>query len=183
LGTVRAVQLAQVQNYNTTQYWSYIDWYLPGYNSSYKIIAEVPNVAGLDTLNVTVGSSVKVTANGQGKFEIYLRTATGFDRVGLQGGTIAFSAQLWDYALGRFGFDVEVFDAQYYDQEPVIETRKIIQAINEELFIDDLAIERNRSLTGMFNFVLSEFAAPEWLVKTSLIDVEHRIRSLTQFQN
>ena len=64
-----------------------------------------------------------------------------------------------------------------------IETRKIIQAINEELFIDELQIERNRQLTLMFNFVLSEFAAPEWLVKTSLIDVEHRIRSLTEFQN
>jgi hypothetical protein len=182
-GPVRIVQLTQVQNYDTTQYWGHINWYLPGYNSSTKIIAEVPNVAALNTLNVAVGSSVKVTANSQGKFEIYLRTATGFDRVGLQDGTIEFSAELWDYALGRFGFDVEVFDAQYFDQEPVIETRKIIQAINEELFIDDLLIERNRSLTGMFNFVLSEFAAPEWLVKTSLIDVEHRIRSLTQFQN
>jgi len=182
-GTVRLLQLTQVQNYNTTQYWNYINWYLPGYNSSSKIIAEVPNVAGLSTLEVPVGSSVKVTANSLGKFEIYLRGATGFDRVGLQDGTIEFSAQLWDYALGRFGFDVEVFDAQYYDQEPVIETRKIIQAINEELFIDNLAIERNRQLTLMFNFVLSEFAAPEWLIKTSLIDVEHRIRSLTEFQN
>jgi hypothetical protein len=182
-GPIRVLQLIQVQNYNTAQYWSYVNWYLPGYNNSSKIIAEVPNVAGLDTLNVAVGSSVKVTANSQGKFEIYLRTATGFDRVGLQDGTIEFSAQLWDYAIGRFGFDVEVFDAQYYDQEPVIETRKIIQAINEELFIDELAIERNRSLTGMFNFVLSEFAAPEWLIKTSLIDVEHRIRKLTEFQN
>jgi hypothetical protein len=182
-GTVRLLQLIQVQNYNTTQYWNYINWYLPGYNSSSKIIAEVSNVAGLNTLDVPVGSSVKVIANSQGNFEIYLRGATGFDRVGLQNGTIEFSAQLWDYALGRFGFDVEVFDAQYYDQEPVIETRKIIQAINEELFIDNLAIERNRQLTLMFNFVLSEFAAPEWLIKTSLIDVEHRIRSLTEFQN
>jgi hypothetical protein len=94
-----------------------------------------------------------------------------------------FQQNLWDYALGRFGFDVEVFDAQYFDQEPVIETRKIIQAINEELFVDDLLIERNRSLTLMFDFVLSEFAAPEWLTKTSLIDVEHRIRALLPFQN
>ena len=182
-GIVRVLQLTQVQNYDTTQYWSYVNWYRPGYNSSSKIIAEVPNVAGLDTLNVSVGSSVKVTANSLGKFEIYLRGAAGFERVGLQDGTIEFSAQLWDYQLGRFGFDVEVFDAQYYDQEPVIETRKIIQAINEELFIDELQIERNRQLTLMFNFVLSEFAAPEWLIKTSLIDVEHRIRSLTEFQN
>jgi hypothetical protein len=182
-GVIRQTQLVRVQNYDTRQYWSYINWYRPGYNTSAKIIAEVVNYAALATLTVMVGSSVKVTTNGQGKWEIYLRTLTGWDRVGLQDGTIAFSAELWDYQLGRFGFDVEVFDAQYFDQEPVIETRKIIQAINEELFVDDLLIERNRSLTLMFDFVLSEFAAPEWLTKTSLIDVEHRIRALLPFQN
>ena len=175
--------LSRVQNYRTTDYWSYIDWYRPGYNSSIKPVAEVPTYSSLATISVTTGASVKVTANAQGKFEIYLKTDLGFERVGLEGGTIAISAEIYDYALGRFGFDVEVFDAQYFDQEPVIETRKIIQAINEELFIDDLAIERNRSLTLMFDFILSEFAAPEWLVKTSLIDVDHRIRELLPFQN
>jgi hypothetical protein len=146
-------------------------------------VAEVPTYSSLATISVTTGASVKVTANAQGKFEIYLKTDLGFERVGLEDGTIAISAEIYDYALGRFGFDVEVFDAQYFDQEPVIETRKIIQAINEELFVDDLAIERNRSLTLMFDFILSEFAAPEWLVKTSLIDVDHRIRELLPFQN
>ena len=182
-GVIRSLTLVKVQNYDTRQYWSYINWYLPGYNTSSQIVAEVANYAGLSLLDVPVGSSVKVTANAQGKYEIYLRTATGWDRVGLQDGTIEFSAELWDYTLGRFGFDVEVFDAQYFDQEPVIETRKIIQAINEELFIDELLIERNRQLTLMFNFVLSEFSAPGWLIKTSLIDVEHRIRSLLPYQN
>ena len=175
--------LTSVQGYNTPDYWSYIDWYRVGYNSSTKVIAEVLTYSSLTTLSVAIGSSVKVTANAQGKWEIYLLEDTGWSRVGLQDGTIKFSAELYDYALGRFGFDVEVFDAQYYDQEPVIETRNIIQAINQELFVDDLAIERNRSLVLMFNFVLSEFSAPEWLVKTSLIDVDHRIRELLPFQN
>jgi len=179
----RELVLTRVQNFNTPDYWSYIDWYRPGYNSSSKIITEVSSFSLLGTLNVPAGSSVKVTANAQGKFEIYLRTDLGWERVGLQDGTIAFSSELWDYAIGRFGFDIEVFDAQYYDQEPVIETRKIIQAINEELFIDDLAIERNRALVLMFDYVLSEFSAPEWLVKTSLIDVDHRIRDLVPYQN
>lgn len=179
----RILVLTRVQGYNTTDYWSYINWYLPGYNSSTKVVAEVANYSALATLNVIVGSSVKVNANAQGKWEIYLLTDTGWQRVGLQDGTIEFSAELWDYQIGRFGFDVEVFDAQYFDQEPVIETRKIIQAINEELFIDDLLIERNRAMVLMFNYVLSEFAAPEWLVKTSLIDVDHRIRELIPFQN
>jgi hypothetical protein len=179
----RVLVLSRVQNYNTPDYWSYINWYRPGYNSSVRVVAEVITYSLLNALTVPVGSSVKVTANSQGKWEIYLRTDLGWERVGLQGGTIEFSNQLWDYAAGRFGWDAEVFDAQYFDQEPVIETRKIIQAINEELFIDDLAIERNRALVLMFNFVLSEFSAPEWLVKTSLIDVDHRLRDLVPFQN
>jgi hypothetical protein len=179
----RILVLTGVQGYNTADYWSYINWYRPGYNSSSKVVAEVANIAALDVLNVSVGSSARITANSQGKFEIYLLEDTGWSRVGLEDGTIEFSAELWDYAIGRFGFDIEVFDAQYYDQEPVIETRKIIQAINEELFVDDLVLERNRALTLMFNFVLSEFTAPEWLVKTSLIDVDHRIRDLAPYQN
>ena len=182
LGT-RELVLTGVQGYNTADYWSYINWYRPGYNSSSKVVAEVANIAALDVLNVAIGSSARITANSQGKFEIYLLEDTGWSRVGLEDGTIEFSAELWDYAIGRFGFDIEVFDAQYYDQEPVIETRKIIQAINEELFVDDLVLERNRALTLMFNFVLSEFTAPEWLVKTSLIDVDHRIRDLAPYQN
>ena len=182
LGARRLV-LVQVQLYNTPDYWSYIDWYRPGYNSSTKIVTEVATFSALGTLIVPVGSSVKVTANAQNKWEIYLLEDTGWNRVGLQYGTIEFSAELYDYALGKFGFDVEVFDAQYFDQEPVTETRKIIQAINQELFVDDLAIERNRALVLMFNFVLSEFSAPEWLVKTSLIDVDHTIRELVPFQN
>ena len=179
----RVLTLTRVQGYNTPDYWSYINWYRPGYNSSTKIVAEVPTYSALATITVAIGSSVKVTANAQGKFEIYLFTGIGWERVGLQSGTIEFSAELWDYALGRFGFDVEVFDAQYFDQEPVTETRKIIQAINEELLIDDLALQRNKSLVLMFNFVLSETQAPEWLVKTSLIDVDHKIRQLIPYQN
>jgi len=137
----------------------------------------------LATISVPVGSSVKVISNARGKFEIYLKTNIEWDRVALQDGTIEISAEIYDYALGRFGFDVEVFDSQYFDEEPVIETRKIIQAINEELLVGDLLVKRNELLTLMFNFVLSEFAAPEWLMKTSLIDVDHKIRELVPFQN
>ena len=182
------VILTRVQNYDTRRYWYHINWYLPGYNSSITPIFEVPNVASLDTLNLLtapIGSSVRVTANAQGKFEIYLRSATGWDRVGLQDGTIQFSEDLWNYTVGGFGFDVEPYDTTTFgfDAEPVIETRKIIQAINEELFVDDLAIERNNNLMLMFNFVFSEFNTPNWLIKTSLIDVDHRIRALLPFQN
>jgi len=184
--TFATLDLVRVQNYDTRRYWSHINWYLPGYNPSKLVVATVGVYSDLSKLSLyqaPVGSSVRVTANSQNKWEIYLRVATDkWDRVGLQDGTIKISAELWDYQLGRFGFDVEVFDAQYFDQEPVIETRRIIQAINQELLVDDLLIERNRALILMFNFALSEFEAPDWLSKTSLIDVDHTIRELVAFQ-
>ena len=63
-----------------------------------------------------------------------------------------------------------------------METRKIIQALNEEILIEDLAIERNRLLILMFNYILVEQEAPLWLTKTSLIDVDHTVRELLPFQ-
>jgi hypothetical protein len=181
--TERALKLVQVQLFKTSDYWSYITWYRPGFNPGTKVLTKVRAFGNLSTLAVPLGSVVEVEANAQGKFEWYQLQDIGWVRVALQDGTIEFSAELWDYALGRFGFDLEVFDAQYFDQEPVIETRKIIQAINQELLVEELAIERNRALVLMFNYILSETAAPEWLVKTSLIDVDHRIRDLVPFQN
>jgi hypothetical protein len=188
LGTLpgeRILNLVRIQNYDTRLYWNHINWYMPGYNSTIQPVAQVPNRSSLDTLTLDqapIGSSVKVTANSQGKFEIYLRELTGWTRVGLEDGTVEFKEELWNYSVGYFGFDVEVFDAQYFDQEPVIETRKIIQAINDELLIGDLLIDRNQALILMFKFVYSEFTAPEWLMKTSLIDVDHKIRALLPFQ-
>ena len=184
------LNLIQIQNYDTPLYWNYIDWYLPGYNSSIQPVANVANTAGLQTLSLTdapIGSSVKVAANSQGKFEIYLRISSlgkisDWQRVGLQDGTIAFSDSLWNYSAGGFGFDTEVFDSQYFDQAPVIETRQIINAINKELFTNDLLIYRNESLILMFQFIYSEFSSPSWLVKTSYINVDHVISGLYPYQ-
>jgi len=184
--TFASLLLTRVQNYDTRKYWNYINWYLPDYNSSKQIITTVAVYSDLSTLSLyqaPVGSSVRVTANSQNKWEIYLRITTNtWERVGLEDGTIKISSLLWDYKAAGFGFDSQVFDSQYFDQEPVIETRRIIQAINQELLIDELLIERNRALILMFNFVLSEFLAPNWLTKTSLIDVDHTIRELLAFQ-
>lgn len=178
----KSLFLIQVQNFDTRLYWSRINWYRPGYDPSTPILVEVPVSAALASLTVPQGSSVKVTANNRGRWEIYQLTNDGWVRVALQDGTIKFSESLYDYQIGRFGFDGEVFDSQYFDQAPGIETRQIIEAINQELLINDLLIERNRLLILMFNYILSEQLSPDWLTKTSLIDVDHTIRNLQPFQ-
>lgn len=181
----KELTLIRVQNYDTRLYWNYINWYAVGYNPATKLTATVANYSDLEKLtNIPEGAAVGVAANSQGKSEVYQLTGGTWVRVALQDGTIEFQERLWDYTVetGRYGFDVEVFDAQFFDQEPVIETRKIIQAINQELLVDELLIERNRLLILMFNYILSEQIAPNWLTKTSLIDVDHTIRELKPYQ-
>jgi len=180
--TFESLALYRVQTFKTNRYWSFVDWYRPGFNTKTKPAAEVENVSDLDKLKLSIGSVVTVRRNPRGKFEVYILEESGWTRVGLQDGTIRFNDELWDYSVARFGFDAEVFDSQYFDQAPIIETRKIIQAINDELLIDELLIDRNLALIAMFNFILSEQQAPEWLTKTSLIDVDHTVRQLVPFQ-
>jgi hypothetical protein len=192
-GRVRSLALVTLETYDTSKYWSYVNWYAAGYNPTTKIVAQVANYSMLSTLSLTqvpIGKSVKVLANAAGMYEIYVRDdVDSWTRVGLQDGTIQFSEVLWDYQtwdsannVGNFGWDVEPFDVQYFDQYPSIETRNIIQAINENIFIDEMAIFKNQLLILMFNYVYTEFYAPTWLNKTSLIDVDHRIRALLPYQ-
>jgi hypothetical protein len=74
--TFATLELVRVQNYDTRRYWSYIDWYLPGYNSSKQVITTVPVYSDLSKLSLyqaPVGSSVRVNANSQGKWELKAR--------------------------------------------------------------------------------------------------------------
>jgi len=186
----QTLDLHQVQSYDTPEYWYYVNWYLPGYNSSIAPVAAVQNYGQLSTLSLEtapVGSSVRVVSNGAGKFEIYKRSGPdpyiGWTRVGLEDGTIAFKEDLWNYTVGNFGFDAQVFDSQYFDETPQVETRYILRALNEEIYVEDLEYERNSSLILIFNYVYSQFIDPSWLIKTSYVDVNHKIRSLLPYQS
>ena len=179
----KSLLLTRVQNYDTKNYWSYTDWVLPGYNVSTRPVTEVSTFNNLQTLpGINEGDSVKVTANSFGKFEIYQYLNSDWVRVVAENSTIEISSLVWDYTNGRFGFDLEVFDSQRFDQNPITETRQILRALNEEIFTSDMLIYRNELLILVFEYILTEQVAPEWLIKTSLVDVSHKIRDLEPYQ-
>jgi len=182
LGSPKELLLSRVQNYDTRLYWNYINWVQPGYNAGSKPVAEVATFNDLQRLTVPEGASAKVTRNSFGKFEIYQYLGGEWLRVVLEDGTIAIKEEIWNYAVGRFGFDIETFDSQRFDQFPAQETRQILRAINEELLTGELEIFRNELLMLVFEFILTEQQAPDWLFKTSLVDVNHKIRDLLPYQ-
>ena len=173
--------------YNTPDYWSYVDWWAPGYNSGVKPSVQVSVFAELSTLNVAVGTVARVVQNISGRWEVYIQTAIGvWNRIGLQNGTLQFKDDLWDYAAGKLGWDGNFFDTNSFDLYPSEETRSIVRALNEQIYVSDLLIHRNKSLILLFEYIQAETIESQnylpWLNKTSLADVSHVIRELIPYE-
>jgi len=178
----KTLRLARVQSYDTKRFWEYVNWYDESFDPNTKIDYVVDNFTELSSLtNIENNAIGKVLHNSVGNWEIYKFVDNTWTRVALENGTIQFLEKLWNYQAGRYGWDVEVFDGQYLDEEPVLELRQIIRSINEEIFIGNLAFERNKTILTIFNYILAEQPTVNWLFKTSLIDVTQNVRSLAQY--
>jgi hypothetical protein len=184
--------------YDTNLFWKYADWWAPGYSSNTKIILEVqyysdlqkiqPNkiINGTETIvtGLQDGLIVKVTGTASGNYEVYVyNEIAGWTRIGLQNGTVQLLTTIY---TDNVGWDSTSYDTTVFDKTLSDETWWIIRWLNEQVYIDDLQIERNNSLILMFNLIQTEALEQQnylpWLTKTSLIDVTHRVRELLPYK-
>lgn len=184
--------------FNVTNYWKLVDWWAEGYSSDTKPVIEVNTLNDLQTLlnnNLYTGIGgvdvflengliAKVKSNRLGNSEYYVYnsdTQLKWIRIGAQNSTI----QLLPTIYQIYGWSTENWGG-VWDKNPSQEVYWIIRWLNEVCYTSDLAIERNKSLILMFNFIQSESLEQNnylpWLNKTSLIDVNHRIRSLLPYK-
>ena len=174
------------ETFDTTKYWQHVYWWAEGYSNLTKTITEVPKYYNLSLLRPKEGLIVGVTSNSQGNREVYKYTNGEWVRIGLENGTIEFLSNIWDYQTNKTGFGDNFFDTVNFDSFPSKETRYIIRALNEQIYIGDLYKYRNKSLILMFEYIQSENIASHnylpWLNKTSLADVSYKIRELLPFQ-
>jgi hypothetical protein len=69
-----------------------------------------------------------------------VRTTDGWDNVATENGTIQISTKLYDYSIDNTGFDGDdVFDGNFFDAEPILETRKILTALRDDLFLREIS--------------------------------------------
>ena len=77
----------KIQTYNTSQYWSYIDWYdISGdlghlHSENTKIDKQVTYQYELDTLELDIGKHVKVTSADTVCWKLFMKTSTGWENV------------------------------------------------------------------------------------------------------
>ena len=175
----------RLQTYNTSAYWDYTDWYkVDGdmeHDENTRIDKQVTFQYELDSLEMPIGSHVKVTSADTGGWKLFMRTSTGWENVGTEDGTIRLSTKLYDYTQDATGFaGGDNFDDNFFDQEPSTETRKILQALRDDLFINDLAGEYNTLFFTGLRKVLEEQTYVDWMFKTSFINAKNSVRPLDQ---
>ena len=175
----------RIQTYNTSNYWSYTDWYKTDgdmvHDENTPIDKQVQYEYQLDTLDLAVGKHVKVTSADTGGWKLFMKTATGWENIGTENGTVRLSTKLYDYGQDATGYaGGDNFDDNTYDQEPTTETRKILTALRDDLFIGDLAVEYNTLFFTGLRKVLEEQTYVDWMFKTSFITAVNKVRQFDQ---
>ena len=175
----------RVQTYNTSAYYRLADWYKTdgsmNHDANTVIDRQVTFEYQLDTLDLDNGKHVKVTNADTGGWKLFMKTTDGWENVATENGTIQISTKLYDYSIDNSGFDGDdVFDGNFFDDEPTLETRKILTALRDEIFIGELKVEYNNLFFIGLRKVLEEQLFVDWLFKTSFISVTNSSRALDQ---
>ena len=174
------------QAYDVNLYWHYTDWYDTGYNQFTEIDYLIDNSYELLALPDVTGDIVKISNIGTGGWLLLEKIddadnvdyTVNYKTIGRQNGTIQFKSTLYDTTENAVGFDSVSYDIKFFDSQPTTETRIILEAIRDDLFVDELEIEYNNLFFASLRYVFSEQTYVDWAFKTSFVKAKHNVGSL-----
>ena len=174
------------QEYDVKDYWNYIDWYDDGFNQFTGINHIVENTAELYISSHSIGDIVKVNNVGSGGWLLLQKyadlTTTDYTKmyniIGRQNGSIQFSSALYEYDTTIFTGTVQNPDP--YAAEVKDELRIILNAIKNDILVDELRQEYLKLFFASIRYILSEQIYTDWVFKSSFIKVTHNVGELQQ---
>jgi hypothetical protein len=176
----------RIQKFDVTLFWEYIDWYKEGYNAFTTIDYIVPGTYALPSINDSVGNIVKVENVGTSGWLLLRKKGSAdtedytinYETIGRQNGTIKFKENLYDLATSAVGFGSRTFDSYFYDSQPILETRYILETIRDNIFIEELRNEYNQLFLASLRYAFAEQKYIDWAFKTSYVKVKHKLGKL-----
>lgn len=165
------------QTYDVTKYWYYVDWRDASFPEGMSARNVVDYVSDLDTEEFAINEIIEIRNPGDGKSIVVRRVADGtgnaypnYDLIFRENGTIQFSNLIYDKAASGFGFDnLSLYDQLSFDESNAIETRTILEAIRNDIFVRDLSKHWIKFFFVAIRYVLSEQLFVDWVYKTSYI--------------
>ena len=142
----------------------------------------------LDSLSDEIGDIVKIENVGTGGWlllekidnQLNVDYTVNYKTIGRENGTVAFKNTLYDFGSNTVGYASTSYDTVLYDRQPVQETRIILEALRDKIFINDLEIHYNELFFASLRYALSENKLTDWAFKTSFIKVKHNAGDLKQ---
>jgi len=178
---------SKVQAYNTTNYWNYLDWYATGFNSTTRIVREIPSIFQEINYSFEIGDVLRIREYANGGWALLQRVADGtgsilsnYELVGRQNGTIEIDKDVYNVKVYDY---IATYDEEVYDNQPTRELRNILNAVKYNIFIDDLDAEWNKLFFTSMKYVFSEQLYVDWAFKTSFLNAVHNVGDLDQRPN
>ena len=174
--------------YNTVDFWSYVDWYQAGYSSYSEIKYTIFNISALLSLTTEMYDLVKIQYSNTGDWiivEKYNNVETtdwtvAYRIIGSQNGTIQLNKSIYDFKNTLYGFENSLYDNDSLDKYATIELRNILNALKNDILIDDLKQEYLNLFFSSIHYILNEQLYVDWIFKTSFVNAKHNIGLLRQ---
>jgi len=181
-------QRSSTQDHDVKNFWDYADWYAEGVNQFTLVNFRVDQTYQLPSIDDDIGDVVRVENVGTGGWLLLRKindfdtndTTLNYETIGREDGTIQLNTLLYDNSLNGVGFDRASYDNKFFDAEPAIETRIVMQALKEDLLIEELAVEYNALFFTSLRYVFSEQLNVDWAFKTSFVKAKHNVGGLDQ---
>jgi len=176
------------QGYDVTRYWEYVDWWAEGFDSQVKVTKEITNIYEEPTISVEVGQLIRIKEYSGGGWAVIQKTEDGagnllsnYNLVGRKHGTLQIIPLLYNSISNRLGYDgTGAYDSNLYDIQPIKELRIILDAVKNDIFVDDLRVEWNKLFFNSVKYALAEQNSADWLFKTSFLNAIHNVGDLDQ---
>jgi hypothetical protein len=189
LNSNKTWSINKIQSYKSTLYWEYVDWFARKpdgvfYSLADKLDFVVDSLPDALKLPVIPGVEILVRVNtstvdtGWNLFTV--NDKLELQLVGIENGTIQLKKALGNFADNGLGYNNQGFDSARFDQNPNVETRYIIQALREEVFVGELQGKFNNLFFVMVNYLFNEQKYVDWIFKTSFTSITHDLRALNQ---
>jgi len=178
----------QSQTYNTQKYWSYVDWFATGYNQFTAVDHAVDTLAELSSITVEIGQLVKVRNPSSGNWLVIEKYANNdlfdytrsYNIVGIGNGTIQFNSSIYESVSTDEGYDGSTYDGAVFDNAPTTELRIILNALKDNILIDELKATYLNLFFTTVRYALSEQIYLDWIFKSSFIKARHNVGLLNQ---
>jgi hypothetical protein len=178
----------RTQTYDTTRYWTYIDWYATGYNEFTKLDHILDFAYELPSASLSIGDIVKVKNQGIGGWVLLekidnqdvIETTVNYKTIGRQNGTIKFTDNLYKFAANASGFDGPAFDSYVFDDQPKQELRIILETIKNKIFINEFETSYKDLFFASIRYAFSEQKFVDWAFKSSFVRSKHNLGPLEQ---